>query len=79
VCIRYSAEYAARISTGAWKAKKHKEVALAARLAWKRLKTITNGQAWMLHDPARNGVAKDLATRGMEGENDRTDYPIVAD
>ena len=32
------------------------------------------------HDgPARNGVAKDLATRGMEGENDRTDYPIVAD
>ena len=31
ICIRYNSEYAARIATGAWKAKKHKAFAEEAR------------------------------------------------
>ena len=43
ICIRYNSEYAARISTGAWKAKKHKPMAEEARRAWAQLKTGARG------------------------------------
>ena len=49
ICIRYNSEYAARIATGAWKAKKHKAFAEEARRAWAQLKRDKGGQVWMQH------------------------------
>ena len=43
ICIRYNSEYAARIATGAWKAKKHKAMAAEARQSWAKLHTIPRG------------------------------------
>ena len=45
ICIRYNSEYAARIATGAWKAKKHKDMAAEARRAWAMLKKERGGRA----------------------------------
>ena len=49
ICIRYNSEYAARISTGAWKAKKHKAMAEEAQRAWAQLKSERGGRVWMRH------------------------------
>ena len=46
---RYNSEYAARISTGAWKAKKHKAMAEEAQRAWAQLKSERGGRVWMRH------------------------------
>ena len=49
ICLRYNSEYAARIATGTWKAKKHKAFAVEARRAWTQLKRDRGGQVWMQH------------------------------
>ena len=72
ICVRYNSEYAARISTGAWKAKKHKAMAEEARQAWKRLKQVSAGQVWMRHAPRTQGWtirAQNLARQGKQGKN----------
>ena len=70
VCVRYSSEYAARIATGAWKAKKHKAMADEARRAWAALKRANGGRVWMRHasvkDP-RIATAQGLADSGKKG------------
>ena len=70
VCIRYNSEYAARICTGTWKAKKHKAMAEEARRAWAQLKHVSGGRAWMHHVPRTQGYyirASQLATSGKGG------------
>jgi ribonuclease HI len=51
VCIRYNEEYAVRVGTGAWRAKKHKPLAAATRLAWRRLQKQKAGHVWIKHAP----------------------------
>ena len=48
ICIRYNSEYAARIATGAWRAKKHKSFAEEARRAWAQLKRDRGGRAYFM-------------------------------
>ena len=66
ICIRYSSEYAARIATGAWKAKKHKAMAEEARRAWESLKRSSGGSVWMRHKQG-GGRATELAEQGKRG------------
>ena len=71
ICMRYTAEYAARIATGAWKARKHKAMAEEARRAWAALKRSNGGRVWMRHAPgttAEATTARALAARGQSGE-----------
>ena len=71
VCIRYNDEYAARICTGAWKARKHKEVAAEARRVWARLKKARNGQVWIQytkHAGTAHEAASELASQGKRGQ-----------
>lgn len=49
ICIRYNSEYAARIASGVWKAKKHKEMAAAARRAWAKLQKASKERVWLRH------------------------------
>ena len=51
MCIWCNSEYAARICTGTWKAKKHKAMAEEARRAWAQLKHTSGGRAWMRYVP----------------------------
>ena len=74
--LNYENEYAARVSSGAWKARKHKQVAAEARRAWKALKKSNGGRVWMWHN--RESRAKDLAMRGQAGERIEGD-PVVVD
>ena len=70
VCVRYSSEYAARISTGAWKAKKHKAMAAEAQHAWAALKRSNGGCVWMRHASTKEPrvmVAQSLAEQGKQG------------
>ena len=77
-CVEaYYNEYAARISTGAWKAKKHKRVAAEARQAWKELKRSNGGQVWMQH--SKETRSKDLAKRGQRGEKIERTPALVVD
>ena len=70
ICVRYNSEYAARICTGAWKARKHKAAAEQARRVWARLKKSRGGQLWIRHTPltGANALAGALAGRGKRGE-----------
>ena len=79
VCIRYNSEYAARIATGAWKAKKHKAFAEEARRAWAQLKRDRSGQAWMQHvwhEDADYLLAGGLAQRGKSGRFEYSETAI---
>ena len=68
VCLRYSNEYAAMVATGTWKAKKHKDMATAAKRAWATLRKMKpGGQVW-LHHTKPHGTATELAARGKQGE-----------
>ena len=70
ICIRYNSEYAARIATGAWKAKKHKAFAEEARRAWAQLKRDRGGRVWMQHVWHKDMDyvnAKGLARAGQSG------------
>ena len=70
ICVRYNSEYAARIATGAWKAKKHKAMAEEARQAWAQLKRTSGGRAWMRHVPIQDATymaARRLAKAGKGG------------
>ena len=71
VCIRYSSEYAARIASGAWRAKKHKPMAAEARRAWHALRKLKGGDnVWMQHAPvalAWSGQALQIAKAGQSG------------
>ena len=72
VCVRYTTEYAARIATGAWKAKKHKAVAAEARGAWARLQHVSGSRAWMQHvKPTQrdSAAARGLASEGKQGRH----------
>ena len=72
VCVRYTSEYAARIASGAWKAKKHKAMAEAARHSWTALKKANGERVWTRHVPAsatEATVAQQLAQRGKHGES----------
>jgi hypothetical protein len=68
VCLRYSTEYAAMVATGTWKAKKHKDMAAAAKRAWATLRKMKPGdQVWLRHTKP-HGTATELAARGKQGE-----------
>ena len=70
VLVRYDSEYAARIATGAWKARKHKAMAEEAQRAWAALKRANGGRVWMKHAPSQeagSGVARRLAERDKAG------------
>ena len=72
ICIRYHSEYAARIATGAWKARKHKAMAEEAQQAWTALKRANGGRVWMRHVPSTDGrhrAGANLAVRGKAGES----------
>ena len=64
ICIRYTSEYAARIATGTWKAKKHKAFAEEARRAWAHLKRERGGRVWMQH-VGREDLGYYLMARGL--------------
>lgn len=69
-CPFRNSEYAARIATGAWKAKKHKAMAEEARQAWAQLKRTTGGRAWMRHvnhGDHHSSAAHRLAAAGKRG------------
>ena len=68
ICIRYRNEYAARIATGAWKAKKHKAMAEEARRAWTTLRRRLKGCVWIRHTH-QNGEANALAAQGKKGRS----------
>ena len=73
VCMRYDSIYAAMIATGIWRAKKHKEMAAAARHAWATLMKRTRGRLWLKHVKGHSGhtwndVADRLADQGRRGE-----------
>ena len=74
ICIRYNSEYAARIATGAWKAKKHKAFAEEARRAWAQLKRDKVGRVWMQH--VRHEDLDYLIAGGLAraGKNGRSEY-----
>ena len=52
---------------GAWKAKKHKAMAEEAQQAWKRIKIISGGQAW-IRFARTDATAAQNAARGQRGE-----------
>ena len=71
ILIRYSSEYAARIATGAWRAKKHRAMADEAQRAWGALKRSSGGRVWMRYvssKAAEADAASRLAGRGKRGE-----------
>ena len=77
ICIRYDSEYAARISTGQWKARKHKLMAQEARNAWAQLKQRSGGRVWTRHasqyDPNYSGARK----RAIEGKHGKHVYAAI--
>ena len=59
-----------RITTGEWKARKHKAMADEARRSWAALKRSNGGRVWVRHttDAAKaTGVVQQLAVRGKQG------------
>ena len=74
ICIRYSAEYAARISTGAWRAKKHKAMAEEARCAWAQLKSRRGGRVWMRHVPRSDLLYMRAGGLALAGKNGTRTY-----
>ena len=68
ICIRYYSEYAARVATGTWKAKKHKGVAEEAKRAWAQLKQTSGGKAWMQHAPRTTLHALNAGGRARDGK-----------
>ena len=69
-----SFRFAARIATGAWKAKKHKAFAEEARRAWAQLKRDKVGRVWMQH--VRHEDLDYLIAGGLAraGKNGRSEY-----
>ena len=70
IIVHYTSEYAARVGTGAWKAKKHKAMAEEARRAWAHLKRVKGGRAWLRHAPpgaSSHATAAQLATEAKAG------------
>ena len=74
ICIRYNSEYAARIATGAWKAKKHKAFAEEARRAWAQLKRAKGGLVWMQHVWHEDQDYVVAARLALAGKNGRSEY-----
>ena len=72
ILMRYDSKYAAMIATGVWKAKKHKDMAAAARQSWTRLKRAKEGVLWIQHVKGHSGhswndTADSLADAGRHG------------
>ena len=79
VCIRYTEEYAARIATGAWKAKKHKPMAAEAQRAWRALRKERGPeQVWMQHAPARSEWAVEAWRLALVGKAGGVVNPAAA-
>ena len=78
ICIRYRSEYAARVSTGTWKAKKHKAMAEEARQAWAQLARVSGGRAWMQHAPL-TGPYNEAARLAVAGKGGTSVYVHVVD
>ena len=79
ICIRYNSEYAARIATGTWKAKKHKAFAEEARRAWAQLKRDRGGRVWMKHvwqEDYDYLMAGGLARTGKNGRSEYSETVI---
>ena len=88
IVLRYDSQYAAMIACGAWRAKKHKELAADAQRAWKRLRSVRGDKACMRHVAAHSDIemnerADALANMGRRGvSRDGTpgaDPVIIAD
>ena len=60
ICIRYDDEYAARIGTGSWRARKHKPLAAAAVEDWKYLRKIRGDKVWLQHASRRSRHAASI-------------------
>ena len=72
IIVRYNNEYAARIATGAWRAKKHKAFAEEARRAWAQLKRDRGGRVWIKHvwhEHEDYLAAGRLAREGKQGQS----------
>jgi hypothetical protein len=74
VCIRYDDAYAARVSTGSWRARKHKPLAAAAVEDWKNLRRTRDDSVWVQHVSRRTQHAASirgayaLAEAGKNGQ-----------
>ena len=88
IVLRYDSQYAAMIACGAWRAKKHKELAADAQRAWKRLRLARCDRACMRHVAAHSDIemnerADALANMGRRGVSrdgtPGTDPVIIAD
>ena len=79
ICIRSNSEYAARIATGAWKAKKHKAMAEEARQAWAQLKRTSGGRAWMRHVDCWDPNFLEAHGLARAGKNGASVYAETAD
>ena len=72
--MRYDSKYASHVASGAWRARKHKPLAAAARRAWDRMRKIAKGRLWMKHVKGHSGdkwndMADSLADAGRSGVN----------
>ena len=68
VCVRYNAEYAMRIGTGAWRARKHRPLAETVRKKWRALRRERGKMVWGRHAPLRDPAlerATKLAAEAM--------------
>ena len=69
ILIRYTSEYAMRIATGQWRARKHKAMAADAHRTWKALRQNSKGHVYFKHVPASStSHARSLAERGRHGD-----------
>ena len=77
ICIRYNSEYAARIATGAWKAKKHKAMAAEARQSWAKLQSLNNGRTWMRHTSTKDDSYSAACALAHSGKRGAHTYSLV--
>ena len=74
VIIRYTSEYAANVGTALWNPRKHKPMAAAAQLAFRRLREQRGGRVYIEYVSPKDDwatAAGSLAARGKGGEDVR--------
>ena len=74
IVLRYTNEYAANVGTALWNPRKHKPMAAAAQLAFRRLRAQRGGQVYIEYVNPKNdwaATAMSLAARGKGGEDVR--------
>ena len=77
ICVRYNSEYAARISTGQWKARKHKPMAQEARNAWAQLKQRSGGRVWTRHTSQHDPNYLAARSRASDGKRGKHVYAAI--